>query len=331
MSAETFAARDAAELAVVERGGFIESRHAGAAVVLSPDGEVTATFGPSDAVVLARSALKPLQAIGSVTAGASLEGEQLALSTASHTGTDRHATVVRDMLGSVGLSEDALGCPAQWPTDSATRDAMVRDRFEPSRVRMDCSGKHAAMLIACVAAGWPTEGYLDAAHPLQVHTREIVERLAGERVAATVIDGCGAPVHALTLSGLAKAIHRVGNSSERSPFAMHRVAGALVRAVREHPWAVEGPGRPDSIVVEQFGVYSKYGAEGVQTMVAPDGTTVALKVLDGSRRAGALVALTLLARAGALSAEAVEGFARSQPLFEIRGGGVEVGRIRASV
>ncbi|WOF22094.1 asparaginase [Microbacterium betulae] len=331
MSAETFAAQDAAELAVVERGGFVESRHAGAAVVLRPDGEVAAIVGRPEALVLPRSALKPLQAIGSVTAGASLEGERLALSTASHTGTDRHAAVVRDMLGSVGLSEDALGCPAQWPSDSATRDAMVRDRFEPSRVRMNCSGKHAAMLVACVAAGWPVDGYLDVAHPLQVHIREVVERLAGERVAATVIDGCGAPVHALTLSGLARAIHRVGSSSERSPFAMHRVAGALVRAVREHPWAVDGPGRPDTIAVERFGVYAKYGAEGVQTMVAPDGTTVALKVLDGSTRAGVLVALTLLARAGALSADAVDAFARTHPLFEVQGGGVEVGRIRASV
>ncbi|MDI6942495.1 asparaginase [Microbacterium barkeri] len=331
MTPETFTAPDAVELAVVDRGGFVESRHVGAALVLSPDGEVVTALGRTDALVLPRSALKPLQAIGSVTAGAPLEGERLALATASHAGTDRHASVVRDMLGSVGLSEDALGCPAQWPSDSTTRDAMVRDHFEPSRLRMNCSGKHAAMLMACVASGWDTATYLDPAHPLQLHIREVVERLSGERVGATVVDGCGAPVHAITLAGLARAVHRAGNSSERSPFAMHRVAGALVRAVREHPWTVDGPGRPDTVAIETFGVYSKFGAEGVQTMIAPDGTTVALKILDGSTRAGVVVALTLLARAGALSAEAVDSFARSHPLLSIRGGGVEVGRIRATV
>ena len=309
----------------------MESRHVGAALVLSPDGEVVTALGRTDALVLPRSALKPLQAIGSVTAGAPLEGERLALATASHAGTDRHASVVCDMLGSVGLSEDALGCPAQWPSDSTTRDAMVRDHFEPSRLRMNCSGKHAAMLMACVASGWDTATYLDPAHPLQLHIREVVERLSGERVGATVVDGCGAPVHAITLAGLARAVHRAGNSSERSPFAMYRVAGALVRAVREHPWTVDGPGRPDTVAIETFGVYSKFGAEGVQTMIAPDGTTVALKMLDGSTRAGVVVALTLLARAGALSADAVDSFARSHPLLSIRGGGVEVGRIRATV
>ena len=38
----TFSVTDSVELAVVERSGFIESRHAGSAVVLSPDGEVAA-------------------------------------------------------------------------------------------------------------------------------------------------------------------------------------------------------------------------------------------------------------------------------------------------
>ncbi|GAA4778993.1 asparaginase [Microbacterium gilvum] len=329
MSAETFSVQDAVELAVVDRGGFAESRHAGAAVVLDSAGETVASLGRAEALVLPRSALKPFQAIGSVTAGAELKGERLALATASHTGTDRHAAVVRDMLGAVGLSEDALGCPAQWPSDSATRDALVRERFEPARVRMNCSGKHAAMLMASAANGWDLDSYLDPAHPLQTHIRDVVERFAGERVGATVVDGCGAPVHALTLTGLARAVHRVGGSSERSPFAMHRVAGALVRAVRDNPWAVDGPGRPDTVAIETFGVFSKYGAEGVQIMVAPDGTTVVLKTLDGSTRVGVLVALTLLARAGALSEQAVAEFADGHPLFSVSGGGREVGRIRA--
>jgi len=327
---ETFAVQDSAELAVVERGGFVESRHAGSAVVLAPSGEVITRLGDPDALILPRSSLKPLQAVAVVTAGAALEGERLALATASHAGTDRHAAVVRDMLGAVGLTEDHLACPASWPTDVATRDAMVREHLEPAAIRHNCSGKHAAMLSACVATGWSTEGYLDETHPLQVHIREVVERLTGEKIAATVIDGCGAPVHALTLTGLARGIHRVGTSSERSPFALHRVAGALVRTVREHPWTIDGPGRSDTFAIERFGVFSKLGAEGVQVMVAPDGTTVALKTLDGSLRAAPLVALHLLANAGALTASDVAD-AAAHPMFAVQGGGRDVGRIRATV
>lgn len=298
---ETLTFQDSVELAVVERNGFVESRHAGAAIVLTPDGDVATRRGNADALVLPRSSLKPLQAVACVTAGALLEGEQLAISTASHTGTDRHASVVRDILIEGGLTEDHLECPASWPSDSLTRDELVREHGAPERVRMNCSGKHAAMLRACVATGWPTDGYLDPTHPLQAHIRDVIERLTGEKVAHTAVDGCGAPVYAMTLSALARGIHRIGTASDRSPFALHRVAGSLVSAVRENPWTIEGPGRPDTIAIEKLGVFTKHGAEGVMVMVASNGTTVALKMIDGATRASTIVAATLLTRAGGLT------------------------------
>lgn len=327
---ETLTVADAVELAVVERNGFTESRHAGAAVVLSPEGDVIARYGNADALVLPRSSLKPLQAVACVTAGAALEGEQLALATASHTGTERHAAVVRNMLIEGGLTEDDLGCPVSWPGDSAARDELVREHGQPAKIRMNCSGKHAAMLRACIATGWPTDGYLEPDHPLQAHIRDVVERLTGEKVAHTAIDGCGAPVHAVSLTGLARAVHRIGSASERSPFALHRVAGALVRTVKEHPWAIEGPGRPDSIATERLGVFTKHGAEGVMVMVAPNGTTVALKILDGSSRASTLIAATLLGRAGALGDADVASLSSALPLT-VRGGGSDVGMIRPGI
>lgn len=195
---------------------------------------------------------------------------------------------------------------------------------------MNCSGKHAAMLLTCVTNGWSTADYLDLQHPLQVHIREVIERLVGERVTTTAIDGCGAPVYAMSLTGLARAIQRIATSSERSPFALHRSAGALVRAVREHPWTIDGPGRPDTIVIERLGVFAKMGAEGVQVMTAPDGTTVALKMLDGSNRAGHAVALRLLERAGSLDAAAVADVLPALGLT-VLGGGQQVGVIRAAV
>lgn len=324
---ETLTVADAVELAVVERSGFVESRHAGAAIVLSPDGEVLRKLGNPDALILPRSSLKPLQAVACITAGADLAGEQLALATASHVGTDRHADVVREVLMAGGLTEDDLACPAAWPSDTASRDELVREHGQQTRIRMNCSGKHAAMLRACVATGWPVEGYLEQTHPLQMHIREVVERLTGEKIAHTSVDGCGAPVHAMTLSGLARGIHRIGTASERSPFALHRVAGTLVRAVKENPWTIEGPGKPDSVAIETLGVFAKGGAEGIMVMVAPNGATVALKMLDGSSRASTIVAATLLARAGALSDADVSALAAALPLT-VLGGGSQVGTIR---
>jgi L-asparaginase II len=318
------------ELAVVERNGFIESRHYGVAVVLAPDGSEKLTLGEATASFLPRSSMKPLQALACLSAGADLAEERLAIAMASHCGTERHVETARGILQSAGLTEDDLGCPAAWPSDTAARDELVRDHGSPSPLRMNCSGKHAAMLLTCVANGWSTADYLDPQHPLQVHIREVLERLVGERMTTTAIDGCGAPVYAMSLIGLARAIQRIATSSERSPFALHRSAGTLVRAVKEHPWTIDGPGRPDTVVIERLGVFSKLGAEGVQVMTAPDGTTVALKMLDGSNRAGHAVALRLLERVGALTPAAVADTLALLPLT-VSGGGHEVGGIRSTV
>ncbi len=327
---QTFSVASAVELAVVERSGFTESRHSGAAIVVDPDGVVAETLGDVETPILPRSSLKPLQALGCVTAGAPLEGERLALATASHAGTDRHVAVVRDILDAGGLDESALRCPPAWPGDTATRDGLVRELGQPARVRMNCSGKHAAMLLACAVNGWDTATYLDPAHPLQVHLREVIERLTGAKTAATAVDGCGAPVHSVSLTGLVRAVHRIGTSSERSPFALHRTAGALVQAVRENPWTIDGPGRPDTIAIERLGVFAKGGAEGVMVMVAPNGTTVALKVLDGSGRAATAIALALLEKHGALAASDVTATMAQLPLT-VTGGGQDVGAIRPTV
>lgn len=328
--AHTFTVPDAVELAVVERSGFVESRHSGSAVVLDPDGAITRALGDVDAPILPRSSLKPMQALACLTAGAELDGELLGIATGSHVGTDRHTAAVRGILDLAGLDESALGCPPAWPGDTATRDEMVRELAQPQRIRMNCSGKHAAMLLACRANDWDTVSYLDPDHPLQAHIRDVVERLTGTKTSAPAVDGCGAPVYAMSLTSLARASHRIGTASESSPFAMHRSAGRVARAVREHPWTVDGDGRPDAVAMSTLGVFAKGGAEGVMVMVAPDGTTVALKTLDGSGRAASVVALTLLVRAGALRATDVAQMLPQLPLA-ITGGGQDVGAIRPTV
>lgn len=325
----TFRADEAAELAILTRSGFIESRHIGSAVVLDQHGEVQRSIGSPSSPVFPRSSLKPFQAIAVMNSGVQLRGAQAVLATASHAGTMKHMSTVRAMLATAGLPEDALQCPPAMPGDQATRDAMVRQGVGAQRIAMNCSGKHAAMLLACVANGWDTDSYLHTEHPMQRAVRDTVERFTGEKPAAVAIDGCGAPVFAISLIGLARGIARVRTSSATSPFAIYRNAGVLVDAVLEDPWAIEGPGRPNTLVIERLGVFAKLGAEGVLVMAAQDGTTVALKMLDGNGRASTIVALELLVKAGALSREDVDDVSESLDLT-VTGGGAPVGRIEVS-
>lgn len=326
----TFGVGEAAELAVVERSGFVESRHAGSAIVLAPDGEVLRVLGDVSAPVFARSSLKPFQAVAVMSSGVTLRGEDAAIATASHSGTAGHVALARGVLERAGVPVEALRCPVALPQDRVARDQVVRAGGEPERLFMNCSGKHAAMLAACRANDWSLDGYLDPAHPLQKRILDVIERLTGERPAATGVDGCGAPVHAISLSALARGIQRITTSQASSPFALFREAAALTEAVREHPWVIAGPGQPDTIAIDRLGVFAKGGAEGVMVMTAPDGTTTALKVLDGSGRASTIIALRLLAEAGALDHARIDEVATELELW-VAGGDGRVGEIRATV
>ena len=325
----TFSVSDAVELAVVERSGFVESRHAGSAVVLSPEGDVLRDLGDTRTPIFPRSSMKPFQAVAVMTSGVTLRGEDAAIATASHSGTTAHVALVRGLLARASLPASVLGCPPAAPSDQFAREGLIRSGGSRERVYMNCSGKHAAMLLACVANDWPLDGYLDPEHPLQRRILDVLERLSGERPAATGVDGCGAPVHAISLQALARGIQKIATAAPSSPFALYREAAALTEAAREHPWAVAGPGQPDTVAMERLGVFAKVGAEGVMVMTAPDGTTTALKVLDGSSRASTVIALRLLADAGAIDDDDVGRVCIELDLW-IMGGERRVGEIRAA-
>lgn len=286
--------------------------------------------GDPFAPVVPRSAMKPFQAVAMLTSNVPLEGEFVALSTASHTGSAEHVRLVAELLGAHGLVEDQLACPVDWPTDRDMVTELTRGFGSAERRFMNCSGKHAAMLVTCVVNDWPLEGYLDPEHPLQREILSVVEDFTGEPIAAAGIDGCGAPVYAMSLAALAKGIHRVGNASHDSDNARDRAAAKLRDAVIANPYVTGGRGEQDTAIVAELGIFAKRGAEGVMVASATNGTTVALKILDGNLRAAGLVAVKLLENAGALDTSDV---ARVSDHFglTVLGGGKPVGELRATV
>ncbi|HEY1529332.1 MAG TPA: asparaginase [Galbitalea sp.] len=310
------------ELARVTRSGMVESRHLGAAALVDGTGDVLRALGDPAALIYPRSTLKPLQAVAVLRAGAPLSGAGLVLASASHAGSPAHLEVVRSILDAAGVPADALQCPVDWPRARVYRDELVRANTGPSRLHMNCSGKHAAFLLACSTNGWSTDDYLDPSHPLQTLIRQVVEEYTDEPVERSGVDGCGAPVHATTLAGLARAIGRISGATSGE-------AAALAAAIHEFPWAIDGPGRANTLVIERLGLVAKLGAEGVLVLGTPSGTGVAVKILDGSLRAATLVALTLLVEAGEVASDAARGVL-DDSLEPVLGGGVTVGSIEAA-
>ena len=296
---QTFSSDQAVELAVVQRSGFVESRHSGSAVVLAPDGSVAFSVGAPDEAIFPRSTLKPFQAIAAMKAGAPLRGEQVAIAAASHTGTFDHLDAVSSILKAAELSPEALQCPPDWPEDEDTRAWLIRTERGKNRMCMNCSGKHAAFLLACVTNGWPIDSYLNPEHPLQQLVIETIEEFSGEHAQHVGVDGCGAPLTAITLTGLARMYSTLGRAA-RNVQADARAA-TVATSMLDYPEYVQGPGRSNTVIMEELDVITKLGAEGVLGLGTRSGWSVAIKMLDGSSRANSLVGLTLLAHAGAVS------------------------------
>ena len=285
-------------VAEVVRSGFTESRHRGAVAGLAADGIQVISAGNTTLPFFPRSANKPLQATAMLRCGLDLGGELLALAAASHSGEDFHVEGVRKILSSAGLTEDDLHCPPSWPLDPETARRVIADGEDMSRIRMNCSGKHAAMLATCVLNSWPTAGYLDPDHPLQQAIRRTVAELASEEVPATGVDGCGAPIFALTLTGLARAFRALVLAAPGTPG--RRVADAM----RAHPEWTSGTRRDERRLMDAVpGLLVKGGAEGVDAFALADGLGVragVVKIEDGAHRARTPVTVAALRLLGAV-------------------------------
>ena len=296
--------------------------------------------GAVDRPMFPRSSNKPMQAAAMLRCGLELDGRLLALAAASHSGEEFHVAGVREILGRAGLTESDLQCPPDLPLDDVAATAWLRAGGVADRVHMNCSGKHAAMLASCVAAGWPTASYRDPDHPLQVQIRQAVERLAEEPVSAIGADGCGAPLLAISVAGLARAFRALVLAEPGT--AERRVADAM----RASPTWTSGTTRPEAAMVGAVpGLLMKSGAEGVCAFALGDGRSAAVKFDDGAQRPVAPLMATLLrvltaagpahgpaqgpAAGPAPDPGAGPGVLSRLATTPVTGGGVPVGEIRA--
>ncbi|WP_184822387.1 asparaginase [Jiangella mangrovi] len=314
-------AGDAVLVAEVVRSGLVESRHRGSVVGLNADGTAAFAVGATEAPMYPRSSNKPAQAAAMLRLGLPLDGELLALAAASHSGEPFHLDGVRRILALGGLDVPALRNTPGYPIDPETMVAYVRQGGEPSSLTADCSGKHAAMLLTCVVNSWPTDGYLDPAHPLQAAIGATVAELAGEAVARTGVDGCGAPLFAVTLTGLARMFRSLALAEPGTP------ERRVVDAIQAHPEYTSGSTRDEAELIGGVpGLFCKAGAEAVLAGALDDGRAFALKIDDGGFRARTVVMVAALQRLG-VDAPVLDKLATAPVL----GGGVPVGDLRVAI
>ena len=298
-------------LVAVMRGDYVGSLHRGIFAVCDDEGHLSACAGDASQYVFLRSAAKPFQVMPAVLAGAierfGLTGEETAVLCASHNAEPKHRDAVLSALKKAGLDETALRCGAHPPLHEASAADLVRRGEAPTPVCNNCSGAHAGMLLACVARGWPLEGYGEPSHPLQQQTLEILARFAGVRPddVQLATDNCAVPAFRLPFAGAALAFARLVTGSKVGD-DLREAAAVVCGAMTSWPYMVAGEGRFDTDLMTVAGteIVSKGGAEGFQGIgIRNLGLGFALKISDGNARASHPATVEVLRALGALSDE----------------------------
>ncbi|MBD2298153.1 asparaginase [Nostoc sp. FACHB-87] len=279
------------------REGIIESRHVVQAAVCDDRGRVLSVAGNAETATFVRSALKPFQALAVTTTGTleryDLSDRDLAIIASSHKGTIEQVRQVFNILWRADVDPTALQCPIP--------------EGKRSPLEYNCSGKHAGMLAVCQQRHWPANNYLDRKHPIQqlilTKIAELLRMPAEEFISAH--DDCGVPTYLMQLGQMASLYALLAASSNLD---MERI----VRAMIHHPSLVAGDGEFDTELMRLAPgeVVSKAGAEGVQCIGRlGEGMGLAIKVMDGAKRAKHAVAIHLLQQMGWISPSAAETLA----------------------
>lgn len=276
------------------REGIIESKHIVQAVVCDERGRVLTVAGNSETAAFIRSALKPFQALAVTTTGTleryDLSDRDLAIITSSHKGTIEQVRQVFNILWRADLDPTILQCPIP--------------EGKRSPLEYNCSGKHAGMLAVCQQRHWPLNNYLERKHPIQQlilgKVAELLRMPAEEFISAH--DDCGAPTYLMQIGQMASLYALLASSTNLD---MERI----VRAMTHHPAMVAGDGEFDTELMRLTPgeLVSKSGAEGVQCIGRlGEGMGLAIKVMDGAKRAKHAVAIHLLQQMGWISPSAAE-------------------------
>lgn len=312
-----------AVLAHVVRNGFVECEHRGIVAVTDAGGTISFAAGEPGAPVFGRSSNKPFQTLGMLNAGLGsldLPPHLIALITASHSGEVFHIEGVREILARAGLNESALQTPPDWPISETAHEQAIRDGVGQTPIAMNCSGKHAGMLATCVVNDWPTQTYRDPDHPLQRVLRAAVAEATGDEIAGEAVDGCGAPIFATSVAGLARGFGAIAGSEPGTP------AAVVADAVRAHPEYTSGTDRDERALIAAVpGLFGKAGAEGVYGIGLPDGRGLAAKITDGAQRARGVVLAGVLTALGYEQPEVA-----AQTTAPVLGHGQPVGRVEIS-
>lgn len=265
-----------------------EIRHFGAIAVARSD-RVDAV-GDIEVALPLRSTGKPFL-LAALLDGPLAEEEfsdpELALMSSSHNGEPPHVGTLLQLLSRFDIQPELLSCGMhdKW-----------REWANPSPLGNNCSGKHAAFLIAARICGERLDDYANKDAASQKLAISGMAKFFGTAPHSVGVDGCSIPTCAYSMAAIASAAR--GYALDTLGPSLARVRQAHLRA----PFYVGGTDRLESYLIGRHKLAAKSGSDGLWMIGVPAlGVGLAGKVWSGVEAAVQAALLRVLNDLGAVS------------------------------
>ncbi len=289
------------KLVTTTRGSVEDLYTFGTVIVVNENNKILYEKGNGDEIAFPRSSAKLMQALTPLSLGAkekySLSQEEIAVICASHSGEDFHIDTIRKLLNKVGLDESFLKCGPHYPFKEDVAERMKKAGIKPSDIHNNCSGKHTGMLISCKLLDVDLEDYYKIDHPVQKLITKNIEKVCECEIPMEHIsvDGCGVPVHAMTMRQFAKGMARMADYDNLTGF--EEASKDIIEAITQHSKFTSGTDRIDHYLISKYPgkIIVKSGANGYFGGLLPDRKYgFAIKTYDGKGVTRNLILIELL-------------------------------------
>lgn len=264
------------------RCGAPEVCHIGAVAISTP--QAAQIFGHELAYKAPlRSTAKPFflgALLKVILSGERFSDRELALMSSSHNGESQHIDVLLNLVSRYGITLEQIRCGCHH---------KFKEWSVPNPPGSNCSGKHAAFLIACKVAGYTIDDYLEPTHKIHSVIKEELAFSFGAPPEAVGVDGCSLPTYLYSIKSIATAFRRFANDELGEDYK--KVRDAHLKA----SFYVGGTDRLESYLIGRYGLAAKSGSDGVWAIGVPKANLgLSVKILGGSEPAAQAVLLDIL-------------------------------------
>ena len=288
-------------LGLTLREHSIETLHYGWICAINKDKKVIYKRGKLSDYIFLRSSAKPIQAIRIIDNELNFTLKELAITCASHSGSNSHLALLKKSMSKFRIKNQDLRCGIHMPLDDEERNYLIRKNLKPNPLHNNCSGKHIGMLCICKKNDWDLKTYLSPNHLLQKRILKIIKTLSETKNVKIAVDGCGVPTFSLPVINIAKMFSNFTDSKNKQ-------YSNIISAMTKYPLYAGSKNQIDTEIMRaaKGKLIAKVGAEGI-IIVAGGGNSLVVKIADGSPRVRSFIVLKLLLKLGWLKKKDING------------------------